>query len=65
MGFLDFWRKAAQLRTLNKCEVIRNQAIRSITQQDDNTLIAANNSELAILQGVGADSLMADNFAFG
>ncbi|MEO0843323.1 MAG: D-alanyl-D-alanine carboxypeptidase, partial [Cyanobacteria bacterium J06643_5] len=37
----------------------------SITQQDDNTLIAANNSELAILQGVGADSLMADNFAFG
>ncbi|MEM6402078.1 MAG: Ig-like domain-containing protein, partial [Cyanobacteria bacterium P01_D01_bin.116] len=36
----------------------------SITQQDDNTLIAADNSELAILQGIGADSLMADNFAF-
>ncbi|MEO1763138.1 MAG: hypothetical protein AAFR83_14435 [Cyanobacteria bacterium J06629_18] len=36
----------------------------SISQQDDNTLIAANNSELAILQGVGMDSLMADNFAF-
>ena len=34
----------------------------SITQQDDNTLIAANGSDLAILQGV--DSLMADNFAF-
>ena len=37
----------------------------SITQQEDNTLIAANNSELAILQGIGADSLIADNFAFG
>jgi Ca2+-binding RTX toxin-like protein len=37
----------------------------SITQQDDNTLIAANNSELAILQGIGADSLITDNFAFG
>ena len=37
----------------------------NITQQDDNTLIAANNSELAILQGIGADSLIADNFAFG
>ena len=36
----------------------------SITQQDDNTLIAANGSDLAILQGIGADSLMADNFAF-
>ncbi|MEM6755141.1 MAG: calcium-binding protein, partial [Cyanobacteria bacterium P01_C01_bin.38] len=36
----------------------------SITQQDDNTLIAANGSELAILQGIGADSFMADNFAF-
>ncbi len=36
----------------------------SISQQDDNTLIAANNSELAILQGIGADSLVADNFAF-
>jgi hypothetical protein len=37
----------------------------SITQQEDNTLISANNSELAILQGIGADSLIADNFAFG
>ncbi len=37
----------------------------SITGQDDNTLIAANGSELAILQGIGADSLIADNFAFG
>ncbi|MEM6401188.1 MAG: DVUA0089 family protein [Cyanobacteria bacterium P01_D01_bin.116] len=37
----------------------------SITQQDDNTLIAANGSDLAILQGVGADSLIVDNFAFG
>ena len=36
----------------------------SITQQDDNTLIAANNSELVILQGINADSLIADNFAF-
>jgi hypothetical protein len=36
----------------------------SITGQDDNTLIAANGSELAILQGIGADSLIADNFAF-
>ena len=36
----------------------------SITQQDDNTLIAANGSDLAILQGIGADSLIADNFAF-
>ena len=34
----------------------------SITQQDNNTLIAANGSDLAILQGV--DSLMVDNFAF-
>ncbi|MEL6165725.1 MAG: hypothetical protein AAFY21_07605 [Cyanobacteria bacterium J06641_2] len=37
----------------------------SITQQDDNTLIAANGSDLAILQGFAADSLIADNFAFG
>ncbi|MEO1184816.1 MAG: beta-propeller domain-containing protein [Cyanobacteria bacterium J06636_27] len=37
----------------------------SITQQEDNTLIAANGSDLGILQGVGADGLMADNFAFG
>ncbi|MEM7717405.1 MAG: calcium-binding protein, partial [Cyanobacteria bacterium P01_A01_bin.68] len=36
----------------------------SITQQEDNTLIAANGSDLAILQGIGADSLIADNFAF-
>ncbi|MEM7714507.1 MAG: pre-peptidase C-terminal domain-containing protein [Cyanobacteria bacterium P01_A01_bin.68] len=35
-----------------------------ITQQDDNTLIAANGSDLAILQGIAADSLIADNFAF-
>ena len=35
-----------------------------ITQQDGNTLIAANNSELAILQGVGIDMLNADSFAF-
>ncbi len=37
----------------------------SISQQEDNTLIAANNSELVILQGIGADSLIVDNFAFG
>ncbi|MBE9216534.1 pre-peptidase C-terminal domain-containing protein [Plectonema cf. radiosum LEGE 06105] len=37
----------------------------SITQQEDNTLIAANGSDLAILQGIGAASLNADNFAFG
>ena len=37
----------------------------SISQQDDKTLIAVNNSELAILQGIGADSLIMDNFAFG
>ena len=36
----------------------------SITEQDDNTLIAANGSDLAILQGISADSLIADNFAF-
>ena len=36
----------------------------TITQQDDNTLITANNSELAILQGIGVDSLSVDNFAF-
>ena len=36
----------------------------SITQQDDNTLIVANNSELVILQGINADSLIADNFVF-
>ncbi|MEM7715223.1 MAG: serine hydrolase, partial [Cyanobacteria bacterium P01_A01_bin.68] len=36
----------------------------SITQQDDNTLIATNNSELSILQGIGADSLAMDNFVF-
>ncbi len=36
----------------------------SITQQEDNSLIAANGSDLAILQGIGADSLITDNFAF-
>ena len=36
----------------------------SISQQEDNTLITANNSELAILQGIGADTLNADNFVF-
>ena len=36
----------------------------TITQQDENTLIAANGSDLAILQGITADSLMAENFAF-
>ena len=37
----------------------------SITQQEDNTLIAVNGSDLAILQGISVDSLIADNFAFG
>ncbi|MEL6461377.1 MAG: serine hydrolase [Cyanobacteria bacterium J06621_15] len=36
----------------------------SITQQDNNTLIAVNGSDLAILQGIATDSLIADNFAF-
>ena len=36
----------------------------SITQQDDNTLIAANGPDFAILQGITASSLIADNFAF-
>ena len=36
----------------------------NITGQDDNTLIAANGSDLAILQGIGADSLIMDNFLF-
>ncbi|MEM7579942.1 MAG: hypothetical protein AAF316_08820 [Cyanobacteria bacterium P01_A01_bin.80] len=36
----------------------------SITQQEDNTLIATNGSNLAILQGIGSDGLSADNFAF-
>ena len=36
----------------------------SITQEDDNTLISVNGSDLAILQGIGADSLVADNFVF-
>ena len=36
----------------------------SIIQQDKDTLIAANGSDLAILQGFGADSLVADNFVF-
>ncbi len=37
----------------------------SITQQDNNTLIAANGSDLAILQGIGTNSLIADDFVFG
>ena len=36
----------------------------SITQQDDTTLIAANSSDLAILQGISADNLSTNNFAF-
>lgn len=36
----------------------------SITQQEGNTLIAANGSDLAILQGIEAASLSADSFAF-
>ncbi|WP_228059602.1 hypothetical protein [Plectonema radiosum] len=36
----------------------------SITQQEDNTLIAVNGSDLAILQGIVATSLSEDNFAF-
>ncbi|MBE9215242.1 serine hydrolase [Plectonema cf. radiosum LEGE 06105] len=36
----------------------------SITQQNDNTLIAVNGSDLAILQSITANSLSADNFAF-
>ena len=36
----------------------------SITQQDDNTLISANGSDLAILQGIISESLIADNFVF-
>ena len=36
----------------------------SITQQENNTLIAVPVADLAILQGISADSLSADNFAF-
>ena len=36
----------------------------SISQQEDNTLIAVNGSDLAILQGIGADSLVVNNFLF-
>lgn len=36
----------------------------TLRKQEDNTLITANSLDLAILQGVGADGLMADNFAF-
>ncbi|MEM6403640.1 MAG: DNRLRE domain-containing protein, partial [Cyanobacteria bacterium P01_D01_bin.116] len=36
----------------------------SITQQEDNTLIAVNGSDLAILEGINADSLSTDNFVF-
>ncbi|MEM6404899.1 MAG: calcium-binding protein, partial [Cyanobacteria bacterium P01_D01_bin.116] len=35
----------------------------SITQNEDNTLISVNNSELAILQGISADSVNAESFA--
>ena len=37
----------------------------SLVQQDNNTLISAGDDELATLMGVNADSLSADNFAFG
>ena len=37
----------------------------SLVRQDDNTLISADNNELATLMGVNSDSLSADNFAFG
>ena len=36
----------------------------SITQQENNTMIAANGADLAVLKGIEADSLSADNFAF-
>lgn len=36
----------------------------SITQQENNTTIAANGADLAVLKGIEADSLSADNFAF-
>ena len=36
----------------------------SITQQNGNTLISTGGAELAVLQGISADSLVADNFAF-
>ena len=37
----------------------------TITQTDADTLITANDSDLAVLSGVSADSLTSDNFAFG
>ncbi|GEM_PF-4754777 len=36
----------------------------SITQQQNNTLIAVNHSDLAVLKGISADSLSVDHFAF-
>ncbi len=36
----------------------------NITQQENNTLIAVNGSDLAVLKGIEPDSLSADNFAF-
>ncbi len=36
----------------------------TITQQQGNALIAASGSDLAVLKGIEADSLSADNFAF-
>ncbi|NJQ98111.1 MAG: hypothetical protein HC784_11830 [Hydrococcus sp. CSU_1_8] len=36
----------------------------TLTQQEDNTLIAFNNNELAILNGIQASSLSTENFAF-
>ncbi|WP_058183563.1 alpha/beta hydrolase [Mastigocoleus testarum] len=36
----------------------------TITQQGNNTLIASNGTDLAILQGINANDLSADNFAF-
>ena len=37
----------------------------SLVQQDDSTLISAGGEELVTLMGINADSLSADNFAFG
>ena len=36
----------------------------TITQQQGNALIAGLGSDLAVLKGIEADSLSADNFAF-
>ncbi|MEO1377868.1 MAG: calcium-binding protein, partial [Cyanobacteria bacterium J06635_10] len=36
----------------------------SITQQEDNALIAINGVDLGILQGINANNLSVDNFAF-